>query len=1563
MNSNISHIHFRSLLLLLCVVSRLAVYAVDGNYKYVGSEDWSGSLSMQLSAGGYYEYHESALTGWHDFWILNPSPWTEYKFEYVITDYNGADITNITDHESHTECVLYTTLSHYYIVIWYPNTPYNNSSNPIICAYSELPDDTNCTAPSSVTVTPTEADGWGHFAGETISLTASPVGGAGTPTYQWKLNGVNIAGANSATYIKNNCTVADAGNYTCQISMGGNCSATSADYMVKVYTLQQYTNGSASYSFTRVGNSKVGIASVPLTASGTAYEFKVFAGNTEYYGNNGTITCDANEWVWENGKNNTKLNTSWTGTFSFIIDYTDNGSAPKITVQYPRKTIHMICGSSWCNDNPKFYVHTWGQQDYDAELTPFACESSIYAADIPVYNNTLCFTRQAPSSTGIAWSGSNFWNQSEDITISSYDMFTCTGWNNGKGTFSRGTYTLPKFSISFAGNGSDGGSMANMTNIVCGNDAALTPNAFYKSGYAFVGWNTADNGSGETYPDGATISNVSGNISLFAQWAPCMDIPGTADKSNVNTYIAAMTWYGDNDEYFDYGPVSGTNTNRWAEWNVHLLSSGKYKVTEFFAVPQQDETHWTGHQWLIQLLDASRNVVASYTTTALWEEGCERTESAKWDLSAIPTGYYILRVTNAMEWARPKLKSLSFEHAGLSLTYTKTPDQAEYFGGAYGEIAEPTMTTTDNLTLGSTVTADSNVLTIGSVTITAPETSSGRLINIPSESGLKTYSCIWRFDHWENLPATITDDAADVEAVYIPTFSVEYEPNGGTINNVDYAHWYRYTGNEHDITPLPENVTRDGYIFAGWYQESTTELFSYLTGNYFGDYAGAWCLKAHWILPCDEPQVISRVTLTGSGTSSYTVFGYNNNEYAGTPVVSVGSTTAAYDVDNDSNPETGYQLSAGNDIVFATLRKGAFRVGDKVRVAITSCNTNRIQAGSYDLLDIYYGTNASDAKLLIHIKEVKEPGIYEYFLASDDVLAMNEAGATGVGVFRAADNGENHCVYSVEIYGCRDLVFDDNNATHVWSDPRNWAPTYTEIPSFYQATRILKPCIVDIDTAHAMNVKLCQQHVGYNGQLTINADAALAVANRISVVHGTDYNTLYDVSANDLTIKSNATNQGALVHGDTGNHTHATIEFYARGAGAPDWDAATWQYMGVPFSDVTRAQSHYEGSWMCRWIEDVSGNAGSNWKFVQKTEALTPFVGYCLTQEEAKTFVNTGTLVPSVNQTLNLTCDGTDYKGWNMFSNSWMAPINITRFIASDFGDAQATIYLFNTGINEGDQTSFSATTAAGQYVAIPIASASGMLDDYQHIAPMQGFYIVTETATTLTLDYDRLVRNAEGHENDPISVGPNRAPQRNAQASSMPRIIMDVTGKRFADRLYLFENAEQTNAFDNAWDGLKFEGEKYAPQLMTHTDTLELAVDVSPSFANKHIAFRAGEDTEYTLHFSSTEPGLRLRDLLTLQETDITDGASYTFATYDKEKHVRFEIIDNRYDTSTPTILEQADATDNEILQMTIYSTDGRLIEHRTSDFNRSFDHLQSGIYIIHIITTGSMQVQKIKL
>lgn len=80
---------------------------------------------------------------------------------------------------------------------------------------------------------------------------------------------------------------------------------------------------------------------------------------------------------------------------------------------------------------------------------------------------------------------------------------------NGSGSCGGTSYT-----VTFDGNGNDGGSMSAQT---ASSTTALTTNTFTKSGYTFSGWNTQANGSGTAYADGVDYA-FNANITLYAQW-------------------------------------------------------------------------------------------------------------------------------------------------------------------------------------------------------------------------------------------------------------------------------------------------------------------------------------------------------------------------------------------------------------------------------------------------------------------------------------------------------------------------------------------------------------------------------------------------------------------------------------------------------------------------------------------------------------------------------------------------------------------------------------------------------------------------------------------------------------------------------------------------------------------------------------------------------------------------------------------------------------------------------------------------------------------------------------
>lgn len=193
-----------------------------------------------------------------------------------------------------------------------------------------------CGAPSSVDI----SGNYQFYPGETISLTATPTGGAGTPvTYQWKKDGVNIVGATSATYTKDDATVSDAGAYTCTVQYGSNCATTSDAFNLKC--MQFYLKNNSGEDISNHALTKVDATHATLSLSltgGTTYKFRVTDGCGDWYGNNGEMTSsNCTNWPMD-ADNDCRITTSSkSATYVFNFDFSGGllGSEMKVSVVYP----------------------------------------------------------------------------------------------------------------------------------------------------------------------------------------------------------------------------------------------------------------------------------------------------------------------------------------------------------------------------------------------------------------------------------------------------------------------------------------------------------------------------------------------------------------------------------------------------------------------------------------------------------------------------------------------------------------------------------------------------------------------------------------------------------------------------------------------------------------------------------------------------------------------------------------------------------------------------------------------------------------------------------------------------------------------------------------------------------------------------------------------------------------------------------------------------------------------------------------------------------------------------
>ena len=441
-----------------------------------------------------------------------------------------------------------------------------------------------------------------------------------------------------------------------------------------------------------------------------------------------------------------------------------------------------------------------------------------------------------------------------------------------------------------------------------------------------------------------------------------------------------------------------------------------------------------------------------------------------------------------------------------------------------------------------------------------------------------------------------------------------------------------------------------------------------------------------------------------------------------------------------------------------------------------------------------------------------------------------------------------------------------------WSLASNWTPAF--VPTAVHDAIIRQSCTVNTADAVAKSVVI-DKSGSNNGQLIIDANKALNVEGTITKT--TTGEDRIATTPSDLILLSSSAGNASLVF-DNSYECQATVQMYSKAVGRDEtWN---WQYVGTPFTG-TIATPNYDGSWLYRWKDDCSG-----WEAVFNENTIDEWVGYCLTQPATKTLSMEGTLLETTSATLEIP----DYMKAGtpkVFANSWTAPIQIKQLSAGDFENADATIYLFNTGNDKDGDHEEDGDGSEGTYYTIPIGTA-GIKGLPAKIPSMQGFYIRKKTgseATSLTLSYADHVRLISKSVNT-IENGPMYAPKR--ETLDEPQWIkINAKGSRLGANLYLFAREDFTCGFDNGWDGENINSAGASPLLYSpREDGTKDAVSAIPQFEGAVVGFQAGEDSEYTFSFTyEGDEEWYLNDLQTWTSTRISAENTYTFLTTDDDE------------------------------------------------------------------------------
>ena len=153
--------------------------------------------------------------------------------------------------------------------------------------------------------------------------------------------------------------------------------------------------------------------------------------------------------------------------------------------------------------------------------------------------------------------------------------------------------------VAFNGNGATSGSMSSIK-IPAGESQTLPSNTFTRDGYVFNGWNTASNGSGTSYADGAnytaSTSYAGQTITLYAQWRSpinqlddvtyMQDLTASHCANSDNGATATLRDRRDNNSY----TIAKINGNCWMTQNLRIaggttLNSSTSNVVSSYTIP------------------------------------------------------------------------------------------------------------------------------------------------------------------------------------------------------------------------------------------------------------------------------------------------------------------------------------------------------------------------------------------------------------------------------------------------------------------------------------------------------------------------------------------------------------------------------------------------------------------------------------------------------------------------------------------------------------------------------------------------------------------------------------------------------------------------------------------------------------------------------------------------------------------------------------------------------------------------------------------------------------------
>ncbi|MCQ2342893.1 MAG: InlB B-repeat-containing protein, partial [Paludibacteraceae bacterium] len=353
--------------------------------------------------------------------------------------------------------------------------------------------------------------------------------------------------------------------------------------------------------------------------------------------------------------------------------------------------------------------------------------------------------------------------------------------NSAKITVNPKTYT-----ITYDANGATSGSVPDAT--VGSGSVTLATNSgiLAKTGYTFDGWNTATDGSGDSYAAGASY-NLTADITLYAKWTQATPVGdkvyitfGTNDTCDIKSNTTETT------------VIDGISVN--SQMELYNPAEGKLGGNKYVIF-----TCSSGFS-AMSINARKGSITAEYypNTDGTGTKSTESvTSSTTMSFSKVSGAKYIKLTRTSTD--SPFIVYVCLTKAGGSTT-THTVTIAKNESG-WGTVSESSVTVAD----GTSISADGATLTIGSTNITATHATA-------------TAEYTYGFANWswteslETVTKDITATANFTRTIrqYDVTFDLQGHGSAIAKQTIDY----------NGTVTKPTDPTATGYTFGDWYKEA-----------------------------------------------------------------------------------------------------------------------------------------------------------------------------------------------------------------------------------------------------------------------------------------------------------------------------------------------------------------------------------------------------------------------------------------------------------------------------------------------------------------------------------------------------------------------------------------------------------------------------------------------------------------------------------------------------------------------------------------------------------------------